>query len=355
MGFTKNLSERVRINISEAASLVMADDMFQFQISSRSAFVNIVFRNFHADAKASIMLYLERRRQELTSALEADGPLSAAQKAVVEQLLSREEKELREQVSFRNRRENRFHSQLYRINIENMDYLQSEECEEAGPYQQKLGLYLKCILEEYASLPYKQREHIVWKESYDQITSALKNHNLLKVTLHSGKSYYVYPWSLEEDALSTREYLTGMSQEVPFRDSVKYPASYRIPRMKKITVYRQSGRLTKAETAQLKDALLKRGAQFLLGDETFIRVRLTPEGVCQYQTQLSMRPAFDPALTQGNEYVFLCTEHQAEHYFFKFGKEAEILSPPSLRKRFQRQYQDAALVYQDSKGASLLL
>ena len=49
----------------------------------------------------------------------------------------------------------------------------------------------------------------------------------------------------------------------------------------------------------------------------------------------------------GSEYVFYCTQQQAEYYFFKFGKDAEILEPATLRSRFQKLYLEAAGKYQE--------
>ena len=59
-----------------------------------------------------------------------------------------------------------------------------------------------------------------------------------------------------------------------------------------------------------------------------------------------MRPAFIKEKTNGNEYVFNCTERQAENYFFKFGEDAEIISPESLRLWFKDMYKSASMIYE---------
>ena len=46
-------------------------------------------------------------------------------------------------------------------------------------------------------------------------------------------------------------------------------------------------------------------------------------------------------------YIFNCTKAQAEFYFFKFGSDAEILSPVDLRDKFALMYKDAAAVYHE--------
>ena len=43
--------------------------------------------------------------------------------------------------------------------------------------------------------------------------------------------------------------------------------------------------------------------------------------------------------------MFQCTEAQAEFYFFKFGKDAQIVRPLRLREKFQAMYEAAAGAY----------
>jgi predicted DNA-binding transcriptional regulator YafY len=54
-------------------------------------------------------------------------------------------------------------------------------------------------------------------------------------------------------------------------------------------------------------------------------------------------------LCEGNEFVFKCTEAQAEFYFFKFGKDAEILEPEELRNKLANMYDEALRMYMKNK------
>lgn len=46
-----------------------------------------------------------------------------------------------------------------------------------------------------------------------------------------------------------------------------------------------------------------------------------------------------------NIYVFDCSFQQVEYYFFKFGKEAEVISPVELRDKFKNDYIEACEIY----------
>lgn len=367
MGFELYSEEqRVRITLSQKAFLIINEDMERFHISSRSTFMNTVFHNFYPSARSSPTLYMDDQKAKLQHIASTDLSCSDSpehisslgndevREKVVKHFLLYEEKHLLDDLRSQMKTKGRYGetSRIYRINTENLRYLLSEECEEAEYYQDRPGLYLKCILEEYAALPYIKREHIFFKSKYDIVSQALREEKLLKITT-GRKTYKVWPFSLEADALSTREYLTGLSQDIKSPDARKSCASFRIPNAKDIKLLRQSGKLTQAERELLKEAISSRTVQFLFGEEEEIHVRLTEEGIHKYNSQIYMRPAYVEKLADKNEYIFRCTLRQAEYYFFKFGKDAEILSPDRLRSHFQTLYKDALAVYSSEDAEAL--
>ena len=80
-----------------------------------------------------------------------------------------------------------------------------------------------------------------------------------------------------------------------------------------------------------------------MGNEAEIHVKLTKAGVYKYRRHTHLRPPL--VRTEDDVYVFQCTTAQAEFYFFKFGKDAEILLPTNLRERFKSMYEAAANTY----------
>ena len=118
-----------------------------------------------------------------------------------------------------------------------------------------------------------------------------------------------------------------------------------------IRILRQSGHISKQEADRIQKDIANRNVQFLAGSDEQILVRLTEDGVRKYQSQIYLRPSCSQAITGEGDYSFFCTPRQAEYYFFKFGKDAEILSPPGLRERFLSLYADALKTYREPQGS----
>ena len=90
------------------------------------------------------------------------------------------------------------------------------------------------------------------------------------------------------------------------------------------------------------------GVQFLLQDSELIRIRFSKRGKAMYESQAHLRPAFTKRREDSDGswvFEFNCTQIQAQYYFFKFGSDAEIISPPELRKEFFEQYSKARSLY----------
>jgi hypothetical protein len=73
------------------------------------------------------------------------------------------------------------------------------------------------------------------------------------------------------------------------------------------------------------------------------------EGWNSFRRWLHLRPAPSHIQEENGTYLitFHCSIFQARAYFFKFGAEAEILSPLSLRREFAKDYQRAGTVYRE--------
>ena len=99
------------------------------------------------------------------------------------------------------------------------------------------------------------------------------------------------------------------------------------------------------KSSELNKKVKQQGIQFLLSSPDRIRVKLSEEGVQQYNQNFHLRPQYT-SIEEENIYVFDCPADQIKFYFFKFGEKAEILDPPELRAYFQNEYQKAFMQYQ---------
>ena len=68
-----------------------------------------------------------------------------------------------------------------------------------------------------------------------------------------------------------------------------------------------------------------------------------------YDTITHLRPPFNECVSNGDCWIltFSCTQMQADYYFFKFGAEAEVLTPTSLRNDFRKKYALANAQYSE--------
>lgn len=352
MAYSADSSDKQRVNLSAAAWEVVGYDMSVFGEESRASFIQRIFCNYCREAEASVALSVDRKESELDDILDnilskcraSDAgaeEMKLAVKKVKKAMLAAEKKRLKtKNDSYENGE-----SVIISLRKAIFSYLTDEnsECREEKYY--KRGQYIKNVVEEYARLPYIRRESIYFAEIVEEIRRAVKEKKLLNVKPDLGKSYEVHPYKILGDPLATANYLVGYSRPLGAEDAAKQPSSFRLARIKSLqTMSGKSGKLSKAEKDELDKKISLRGVQFMTWNETEVTVRLTAEGVKKCERQLHLRPTLIRS-EDGGVFVFRCTQQQAEFYFFKFGKDAEIISPAGLREKFGALYGEAAALY----------
>ena len=107
-------------------------------------------------------------------------------------------------------------------------------------------------------------------------------------------------------------------------------------------------RTSKADQEEIDKLIDEKEPQFLASDMIELKVKFTDKGLESFNRHLYMRPMdFEKVDGEENVYLFRCTEFQAIGYFFKFGRDAEILEPQEIREKFIRRYRDAYMRYVD--------
>ena len=351
MGFTAiNDAQKIRISFSDKAIFTIEDDMTVFGVTSMTAFINTVITNFHDEAASSIFTYLEKYRSKLTGCLKdsKSGFPEIELNKVIDILVAQKETELKCHIE--KFKKNKAHSKLYYINDENADFLFGDECMEAVPYGDRSGLYIKCLIEEYASLPFIKREQIFRKDVYDEITIACVNNYILDVIVSindTKQTFCVYPYKIVADPMSTQDYLVCYSRKKEYSEKNKVIASFSMSRINISRLSRsRTFHLNQKEIKDIEDKLAKYSPAYLLGEGEEIHVKLTEKGTQTFLKKLHSRPVKNEEKSTEYEYVFDCSELQAYNYFFSFGADAEILSPPSLRQKFADSYAAASKLYQ---------
>ena len=106
--------------------------------------------------------------------------------------------------------------------------------------------------------------------------------------------------------------------------------------------------ISKENQSQIESEIKSKGVQFLIGDVESIKVRFTDRGIYSFNHQFHLRPAeYKKIDGEENTYVFECTRKQALNYLFKFGSDAEVLEPQSVREEFIQRYREACMRYEN--------
>lgn len=208
---------------------------------------------------------------------------------------------------------------------------------------EKPGDYLKVLFEEYCLLPSSERERIFFADIITKLNRAISQNQEILISTKDQK-FDVIPYKLTTDTYLSHLYLAGKSSTHPATEKYVF-SSFRISRIEHIEFLGHSEHsLDKQEQEQLENRISKQNIQFLLPDSVTVKLRFTKEGLQKYQTQSYLRPSFANKISDFI-YEFQITPFQASAYFFKFGKDVEILEPESLRNYFINEYTAALHAY----------
>jgi len=331
MPFFINDAQRLSVNLSEFAYYIIETDMVTFSIENRSTFINRMLKNFIDKAKSTISNSSDEYRTNLEEKLINRGIDIKEYKNIIDALVN-------DYVdSIKNKKYKKGNSFKIRLNNGNTKYFKGAVID-SKYYDNTLGAYVNALIEEYAELNYKDREAIIYREEFNQITSAIKDEKLIKTTLVFGETLKIKPYKLLMDNQKLYYYLVGYD-----RESMK-SVSYRIIDFDSINCQQGKSVLTKSDIENIEKEIRNKGVQFMRGESHEIKIRLNEEGQKLYNRILHLRPKY-VRIEEKNIYVFDCSLKQIEYYFFKFGKEAEIISPLDLREKFKNDHLEAYKLY----------
>lgn len=354
MSFYTSGDQQVRLRFSRYTEEIIKNDMFLFGETRENTFINQIIRNYYPGAKASIHMRLEEYQNTLSKSIPSD--ISAQHSlAFLKELTAIEKERLKSLSDSYEKPSKGCKSKPYRLqNDLYCEFTDDSSDFKENFYYDSLPHYIKTLIEEYAHEPYILRERIYFKKIFDDIAEAISTKKQLLITVSDGTSFYTLPYKVLSDPLTTTNYLTGYSYRPEEGKDAKYPASYKIAAIRKIRIQKsRSGVLHPEEESVLLKRISEKGVQFLVSGFTEVKVRFTRKGMHSFERWLHLRPA--PSLVEKKEedYIltFRCSLHQARAYFFKFGAEAEILSPQSLREEFAAQYAKASEQYRLRSGS----
>lgn len=356
---------RLRINLSPDAADILRSDMVMYGIVSAadavgasipSGFINRLFLNFHGEAESSVDVSVARERQRLNELL-SKMPDAAARSEAVGIMLAEYEARLSARI---NERLSQKGADLNpHLDQDCMAILGGIALEHGELYRRyyddNAGRYIKAVIEEYASLPYDERELIYYKADVNILNSAASGRrSMLKMTLrrptanepNGVRIAYVKPVGIMTDSERLYNYLYGM-----ISDSLGGSWSnvaVRLTNIISVNELKADAFISKAELDCIERTIRTIGVQFLSGTNEIQRivVRFTDRGLADYARMRHLRPQFTRIIDR-NTYEFNCTPYKAKIYFFKFGEDARILEPQTLADEMRAMYSAALNRYEE--------
>lgn len=343
-----NAENKLRIPLTAYAAHIIENDCFNFS-KKKTTLINAIILNYNQTAACSISLRLREYKEELASYSKA--LRRNVNTELIDQIIAGKAKELTDKYARRYPADVSWQITLSKKTKELLT-IDSTSCEEQY-YGQKPGHYVRALLEEYTKLPHYLREEIIFKPFLDEAKNAIDRHYILKVTTENGICFSIKPHSIMTDPLSMFHYLIGYNANYD-KNNIDNTNSFtseiislRISRLISVEQqYSSSGKLTETELATLSKELKTKGVQFITSKKHEIQIWLSDDGIKKYESQAHLRPpVLRKSANDEHIYYFECTDSQILFYFFKFGQDAKIISPPELAFQFKKQYKEAYELY----------
>lgn len=227
--------------------------------------------------------------------------------------------------------------------------------------------YYTYFIDEYAKFNQEEREKIFYKDMMADTEDCISGHRLVSVTWwknrHENCSRLVIPYRIVFAEEVNQHYFICFYL-VQDGNTYKYDNTLTIP-LHRILSFEKSGIIFRNideavvfdnphfhSFDELKDYTadrIKEGeAIFLSASRETVEVELTDDGLTYLYSRSVLRPAKIERLPYPNHHRirFKATKLHTFMYFFKFGKDAVIISPKSFRNFFISNYKDAVQKYE---------
>ncbi|MBQ7627444.1 MAG: WYL domain-containing protein [Clostridiales bacterium] len=205
-----------------------------------------------------------------------------------------------------------------------------------------LSGYIKDMFLSYLSMPRNKREQVIFRQTYELLTRAIAENKVVSFTSTNsseGKAVYMEP------------YLIATSKEEQFsyvlchNHRINKDHTFRISRLRDVFVTNK----TFAIDPKIRERLTLKGRRspHSAAPDIHAVVRLTDHGKKMYRMIVKNRPAV--TAINGDLYHFDWSEMQLEDYFRRFGKNAVVVKPKSLRNKLRNYYTEALEAYSDKR------
>lgn len=201
-----------------------------------------------------------------------------------------------------------------------------------------LSQYLKDMFSSYLSIPRNEREAIIFKDTYEDIERAIAEHKIITFSsTTSGERYFfaVEPYVIAPSKEEQCNYLLCCDRKS------RKPRTFRISRIRSVFVTPATFPVDPDIQKELQEKAIRSPHSVSLTVKAV--VRLNKYGVKKFKTITKNRPIVSKI--EGDLYYFDWPELQLEEYFNRFGRDAIVLEPASLREKIKKFYYHGLRAY----------
>ena len=326
------MTEKYKIYLSEDTKTRLINDAELFEFFRKDGSVNL-----NGFLKELIVNYFEKYRQDNEELLGS----MVDELTSVKSLKSKDASALAEKIirTYINNKENvSGKGAVITLTVSGESYNIIRIIENNLLQENSLSGYIKDMFLSYLSIPRSKREEIIFRQTYEAINRAVAGNFLMTFTSTNSGNPHV---------ITAEPYLIATSKEEQFSYLLCHGPktgkdhTFRISRLRNVFVTTETF-VRRRKTEERLTRIGMRSPHSAAPDVHAV-VLMTERGKQTYKMIVKNRPSV--SFTEGDEYHFDWPEMQLEDYFRRFGKDAVVLRPRSLRTKLRKYYSDALDAY----------
>ena len=212
-------------------------------------------------------------------------------------------------------------------------------------FEYHISQYFSRMLYCYCEKPIFEREKIIFQDNYELLERCCKEKKTIvfNTTWNTNCSHKVIPYKIVTGPEEMHNYL--LCAEIS-PDNKQLEKSYCLNRINKLECKRTKIDIDETVLNHLK-MMEQQGPAYSIHEETEYCIFLTEAGRVNYNKIYYGRPKYSKKepTENGYYYYFNCSEDQLFLYFRRFGCDATIISPSSLKERIVDFHSNAYHVY----------
>jgi hypothetical protein len=341
-GFFITANQRQHINLSIKAMAIIESDMIRFkndyEQSNRSGFMNIIIENYchlFPLAKDVVLKEINTIKKAISSDNFSEKLVQNTISLFTEEMMKNAITEYTKNVQY---------GQMFKLKLNSHNVQLLSTLEEVAYFEKYaprsgLGFYLKALLESYTVLPKEKREEVYFAQTIEKIKNAIKEDKVItlsksdhlvlrpiRIIFDPKLNHYVIRFirnfddqkgSFMPDSINIKEFIAGGPIYNHSEDSSRWKET------KKLAIggdFFYESRLPKEPVIV---RFTESGLQRFLREEDDMNIIGVPDSKDKYV------------------YTFQTTEPEAYYQLFKFGPQAVIVKPESIRNNFALLYKAA--------------